>query len=139
MITGNFSLLTELAPDQVEQWYLGIYVDAIEWVEMPNTLGMALFSDGGIVGTKPYAASASYVNKMSDYCKGCHYDHKKRKGEKSCPLNSLYWRFMVKHRERLWQNPRVRMIYRSWDNMDEAEQQSILETANHYFRHVNSL
>lgn len=139
MITGNFSLLTELDPQQVEQWYLGIYIDAIEWVEMPNTRGMALFADGGIVGTKPYAASASYVNKMSDYCKGCHYDHKKRTGENACPFNSLYWRFMVKHRERLWQNPRVRMIYGSWDNMDEAEQHSILETANHYFRHVNSL
>src|SRR5690606_14347543 len=80
MVIGNFCLLTEIEPNQVDEWYLGVYVDAIEWVEMPNTRGMALFADGGIVGTKPYAASGSYINKMSDYCSGCHYKIKERSG-----------------------------------------------------------
>ncbi|MDF5689229.1 cryptochrome/photolyase family protein, partial [Vibrio parahaemolyticus] len=139
MVTGNFCLLTEIDPDQVDEWYLGIYVDAIEWVEMPNTRGMALFADGGIVGTKPYAASGSYINKMSDYCKGCHYDNKARSGEGSCPFNSLYWRFMNKHDKRLAANPRIGMIFRSWDNMEEQQRQAILDTAEHYMENLESL
>ncbi|ARV75117.1 cryptochrome/photolyase family protein [Vibrio campbellii] len=139
MVTGNFCLLTEIDPDQVDEWYLGIYVDAIEWVEMPNTRGMALFADGGIVGTKPYAASGSYINKMSDYCKGCHYDNKARSGEGSCPFNSLYWRFMNKHDKRLATNPRIGMIFRSWDNMEEQQRQAILDTAEHYIENVENL
>ena len=139
MVTGNFCLLTEIDPDQVDEWYLGIYVDALEWVEMPNTRGMALFADGGIVGTKPYAASGSYINRMSDYCKGCHYDVKGKSGSNACPLNSLYWRFMHKHRELLAQNPRVGMIYRSWDNLDSNVQAQILQKAEFYLGHLNEL
>lgn len=139
MVTGNFCLLTEINPDQVDEWYLGIYVDAIEWVEMPNTRGMALFADGGIVGTKPYAASGSYINKMSDYCKNCHYDNKARSGEGSCPFNSLYWRFMHKHEKRLTRNPRIGMIFRSWDNMEESQRQAILDTAERYISDLESL
>ncbi|MDV6252218.1 cryptochrome/photolyase family protein [Vibrio sp. EA2] len=139
MITGNFCLLTEIDPDQVDEWYLGIYVDAIEWVEMPNTRGMALFADGGIVGTKPYAASGSYINKMSDYCKNCHYDNKSRSGEGSCPFNSLYWRFMHKHEKRLASNPRIGMIFRSWDNMEESQRQAILDTADQYISDLENL
>ncbi|MCC5487720.1 cryptochrome/photolyase family protein [Vibrio lentus] len=139
MITGNFCLITGIAPDQVDSWYLGIYVDAIEWVEMPNTRGMALFADGGIVGTKPYSASGSYINRMSDYCKGCHYQIKKRSGESSCPFNSLYWRFMNKHREALNRNPRMGMLCRSWDNMDEQDQQAILDTAEQRLTNLESL
>lgn len=139
MVTGNFCLLTEVDPDQVEQWYLGIYVDAIEWVEMPNTRGMALFADGGIVGTKPYAASGSYINKMSDYCKNCYYDNKARSGEGSCPFNSLYWRFMHKHDKRLAKNPRTGMIFRSWDNMEQPQRQAILDTAERYISDLENL
>ncbi|NVC94446.1 cryptochrome/photolyase family protein [Vibrio natriegens] len=139
MITGNFCLLTEIEPDQVDEWYLGIYVDAIEWVEMPNTRGMALFADGGIVGTKPYAASGSYINKMSDYCKSCHYDNKARSGDGSCPFNSLYWRFMHKHEKRLTRNPRIGMIFRSWDNMEESQRQAILDTAEQYISDLENL
>ncbi|MCG9552596.1 cryptochrome/photolyase family protein [Vibrio sp. Isolate31] len=139
MVTGNFCLITGIAPDQVDSWYLGIYVDAIEWVEMPNTRGMALFADGGIVGTKPYSASGSYINRMSDYCKGCHYHIKERSGESSCPFNSLYWRFMNKHRDALNQNPRMGMLYRSWDNMDEQEQQAILYTAEQRLMNLENL
>ncbi|MGP8308705.1 cryptochrome/photolyase family protein [Vibrio sp. YIC-376] len=139
MVTGNFCLLTEIDPDQVDEWYLGIYVDAIEWVEMPNTRGMALFADGGIVGTKPYAASGSYINKMSDYCKSCQYDNKARSGEGSCPFNSLYWRFMYKHEKRLVSNPRIGMIFRSWDNMEESQRQAILDTAERYIADLENL
>ncbi len=139
MVTGNFCLLSDIDPKQVEAWYLGIYVDAIEWVEMPNTRGMALFADGGIVGTKPYAASGAYINRMSDYCKGCYYDHKQKVGERACPLNSLYWRFMHTHREMLSRNPRIGVIYRSWDNLDEPTQESILATANDYLERIEQL
>ncbi|NOI95444.1 MULTISPECIES: cryptochrome/photolyase family protein [Vibrio] len=139
MVTGNFCLITGIAPDQVDSWYLGIYVDAIEWVEMPNTRGMALFADGGIVGTKPYSASGSYINRMSDYCKGCHYKIKERTGESSCPFNSLYWRFMNQHRDALNRNPRMGMLYRSWDNMDEQEQQAILDTAEQRLTNLENL
>jgi deoxyribodipyrimidine photolyase-related protein len=139
MVTGNFSLIAELNPDQVDEWYLGIYIDAVQWVEMPNTRGMALFADGGIVGTKPYAASGAYINKMSDYCKGCHYNVKSRSDEDACPFNSLYWRFMTKHREQLTRNPRMGMIYRSWDNMDEQEQENTLKRAENYLEHLEDL
>ncbi|QXO18200.1 MULTISPECIES: cryptochrome/photolyase family protein [Vibrio] len=139
MVTGNFCLLTGIDPNQVDEWYLGIYVDAIEWVEMPNTRGMALFADGGIVGTKPYAASGSYINKMSDYCKSCHYDHKARSGARSCPFNSLYWRFMDKHAKRLATNPRTGMIFRSWDNMDPQQRTTILDTAASHLANLEQL
>ena len=93
MITGNFALLAGIHPDEVDGWYLGIYMDAIEWVEITNTRGMSQFADGGIVGTKPYVSSATYINKMSSYCTGCFYDKAKKTGDKACPFNSLYWNF----------------------------------------------
>lgn len=139
MMTANFCLLTEIEPSQVEDWYLGIYIDAIEWVEMPNTRGMGLFADGGIVGTKPYAASGAYVNKMSDYCVHCHYEVKTKVGDKACPLNSLYWYFMDKHSARLATHPRTRMIFRSWDNMAPEARQKILEQARYYLEHIEDL
>jgi len=97
MVIGNFALLFGANPREVENWYLGVYIDALEWVEITNTLGMSQFADGGIVGTKPYVSSANYINKMSNYCKGCHYNHKERVGEKACPFNSLYWNFHLQH------------------------------------------
>ncbi|USD67325.1 cryptochrome/photolyase family protein [Vibrio sp. SCSIO 43136] len=139
MVTGNFCMLTEIDPSQVDAWYLGIYIDAIEWVEMPNTRGMALFADDGIIATKPYAASGAYINRMSDYCQGCQYDIKVKSGPRSCPFNSLYWRFMDKHQKRLAVNPRIGMIYRSWDNMSEEQRQAVLDTANHYLDNLESL
>ena len=88
MVTGNFAMLTGIDPHQLDQWYLGIYIDAIEWVEMPNTRGMSQFADGGLIATKPYAASGSYINKMSDHCKDCYYSVKERFTEQACPFNS---------------------------------------------------
>ena len=90
MITGNFALLAQVHPDAVDQWYLGIYADAIEWVQITNTRGMSQWADGGIVATKPYVSAAAYIHKMSNYCEGCVYDRKKRLGDDACPFNSLY-------------------------------------------------
>lgn len=122
MVTGNFCLLAGIAPAQVDDWYLGIYIDAIEWVEMPNTRGMTQYADGGLLATKPYAASGNYINKMSDYCSECEYDPKLKTERHACPLNSLYWHFLHRHRDKLGNNPRVGMIYRNWDNNPQQEQ-----------------
>lgn len=127
MVTGNFCLLTGISPDEVDEWYLGIYIDAIEWVELPNTRGMTQYADGGIIATKPYCASGNYINKMSDYCKNCFYSVKEKTGEKACPLNSLYWTFMDKHRDTLEKNPRIGMTYRTWDKMDAINKDAILK------------
>jgi deoxyribodipyrimidine photolyase-related protein len=109
MLTGNFALLAGIDPAQVDEWYLAVYADAYEWVEMPNTRGMALFADGGIVGSKPYAASGAYINKMSDYCGGCFYDVKDATGPRACPFNALYWDFIARHTERFAGNARMAM------------------------------
>ena len=139
MIIGNFCLLTGIDPNEVDQWYLGVYIDAIEWVEMPNTRGMSQFADDAIIATKPYAASGNYINKMSDYCKNCHYDVKQKIGEKACPYNSLYWQFMDKHRALLEKNPRIGMVYRNWDKQTPQLQQQTLAQANYYLTHINEL
>ncbi len=129
MITGNFCLLTGIDPKQVDAWYLGIYIDAIEWVEMPNTRGMSQFADGGLIATKPYAAGGNYINKMSDYCKNCHYKIKEKTGETACPFNSLYWGFMIKHKEEFEKNPRIGMIYHNWGKQEQDTQQAVLKRA----------
>ena len=117
MITGNFALLAGLDPAEVDEWYLIVYADAYEWVEMPNTRGMALFADGGIVGSKPYAASGAYINRMSDYCRSCHYDVKDAVGERACPFNALYWDFMARHAGRFAGNNRMAMPLRTMEKM----------------------
>ncbi|MBT8149368.1 MAG: cryptochrome/photolyase family protein, partial [Pseudomonadales bacterium] len=139
MITGNFCLLTGIAPEQVDAWYLGIYIDAIEWVELPNTRGMSQFADGGLVATKPYAAGGNYINKMSDYCKNCHYNIKDKTSHQGCPFNSLYWGFMIRHRKRLASNPRIGMVYRSWDKQDVKVQQDTLARAQWCVEHLEEL
>lgn len=139
MITGNFCLLTGIEPDQVDAWYLGIYVDAIEWVELPNTRGMSQFADGGIVGSKAYAASGNYVNKMSDYCSDCKYKVKEITGEQACPMNALYWQFMVKHQEKFNNNPRNRMVYANWFKKTPEQQQLILEKAQQSLQDIENL
>lgn len=139
MITGNFALLTGIDPAQVDAWYLGIYIDAIEWVEMPNTRGMCQFADGGLVASKPYTASGAYINRMSDYCSDCHYKVKERTGEQACPFNSLYWHFMHRHREQFGKNPRIGMVYRNLDKMDAEQQQAILHHADRLLNNLNDL
>jgi len=139
MVTGNFALLLGVHPDEVDAWYLGIYIDALEWVEITNTRGMSQFADGGIVGTKPYVSSANYIHKMSNYCKGCYYDRKVRAGEKACPFNSLYWDFYDRNREQLAKNPRIGMAYRTWDKMDGEKRSALLEQAEYYKEHAETL
>ncbi len=125
MVTGNFALLTGLDAKQVQDWYLAVYSDAYEWVEMPNTLGMALFADGGIVASKPYAASGQYINKMSNFCKQCYYDVKDITGAKACPFNALYWNFLQRHREQFRKNPRLSFMYATWDKFDTTKKDAI--------------
>lgn len=139
MVTGNFALLAGIDPDQLDAWYLGIYIDAIEWVEITNTRGMSQFADGGIVGTKPYVSSASYMHKMGHHCAGCRYDHKKKVGEDACPFNSLYWHFLDRHRDRLAKNHRMSMMYRVWDRMDRTDKQDIIAQAEHHLEHLEEL
>jgi len=111
MITGNYLLLTQTNPDEVDDWYLGIYIDALEWVQLPNTRGMSQFADGGMIATKPYVSSGSYINKMSNYCTDCKYNPKERLGESACPFNSLYWNFLDDKRSQLANNFRMKMMY----------------------------
>ncbi|WP_043363212.1 cryptochrome/photolyase family protein [Belnapia sp. F-4-1] len=109
MVTGNFALLAGLDPAQVNEWYMAVYADAYEWVELPNTHGMALHADGGVIASKPYAASGAYINRMSDYCRLCAYDPKAATGPEACPMNALYWDFVARHERRFAGNPRMAM------------------------------
>jgi deoxyribodipyrimidine photolyase-related protein len=127
MVIGNFALLAGLSPQQLHQWYLGIYIDAFEWVELPNTLGMSQYADGGLLATKPYISSAAYIDRMSDYCKGCYYDKKKRVGERACPYNALYWDFLDRNRERLEGNHRMAMMYKQLQRISEEDLDAIRE------------
>ncbi len=133
MVTGNFALLAGLHPDEVDEWYLTVYADAYEWVEMPNTRGMALFADGGVVGSKPYAASGAYINRMSDYCRSCHYDVTDAIGPRACPFNFLYWDFMARHAERFAGNPRMAMPLRNLERMPGSRLDSIRAKAMEFF------
>lgn len=139
MITGNFALLAGVHPDQVDNWYLGIYIDAVQWVEIVNTRGMSQFADGGMVATKPYVSSANYIRKMSDYCDNCHYQWRKNTGDRSCPFNSFYWAFLHRHRQQLANNPRVAMMFRTWDRMKEDKQRELLTQAETYQTALNAL
>jgi deoxyribodipyrimidine photolyase-related protein len=113
MVTGNFALLAGIAPAAIEEWYLAVYADAFEWVELPNTHGMAVFADGGVLASKPYAASGKYIDRMSDYCGSCAYDVAASSGPKACPFNLLYWDFLMRNASRLERNPRLAMAYRT--------------------------
>lgn len=139
MVTGNFAALIGATPDEVDAWYLGIYMDAIEWVEITNTRGMSQFADGGLVGTKPYVASANYMHKMGEYCGNCKYDRKEKHSSNACPLNSLYWNFYDKNREKLKGNNRVSMMFRILDKMDAEEQAKTLEKAQYYLENIENL
>ncbi|UCH39119.1 MAG: cryptochrome/photolyase family protein [Gammaproteobacteria bacterium] len=139
MIIGNFCLLAGVDPAQVDAWYLGVYIDAIEWVEMPNTRGMSQFADGGLIATKPYSAGGNYINRMSDYCKHCDYDVRQKSNDSACPFNSLYWAFMIRHREQLAANPRIGVIYRSWDRQGPKTQEATLSRADWCLQHLEDL
>ncbi len=130
MVIGNFTLLTQIHPDEVDNWYLGVYIDAIEWVEMPNTRGMSQYADGGIIATKPYVSSGSYINKMSNNCSKCFYNVKEKFGEKACPFNTLYWNFLDEKRDYFKGNQRMAMMMNLLNKMNPEELYKIKVKAN---------
>lgn len=125
MVTGNFALLAGIVPGQLCDWYLAVYMDAFDWVELPNVLGMVLHADGGYLGSKPYCASGQYIKRMSDYCQGCAYKVSESTTDDACPFNALYWHFLIRHREQLQGNPRMGMVYKNLARMDEGKQQAL--------------
>lgn len=129
MITGNFALLSGLSVEDVTDWYLAVYADAYEWVELPNTLGMALFADGGVLASKPYAASGAYINRMSDYCKHCAYNVKHTTQPDACPFNALYWDFLQRNQPHLASNPRLALAFANWQKRSESDKTAILAKA----------
>ena len=132
MITGTFGLLAGIDPHQLHIWYLEVYADAYEWVEVPNTIGMSQYADGGLLASKPYAASGNYINKMSDYCRHCRYNVKAKTGEDACPFNALYWDFLARNEEQLRGNRRLAMPYRNWDRMEPESQREIRDSASRF-------
>lgn len=122
MVTGNFALLSGIDPQALHQWYLAVYADAYEWVELPNTIGMSQFADGGLLASKPYAASGAYIDRMSDYCGSCRYSVKMKEGPDACPFNILFWDFVARHKDRLARNPRMAQMERTWDQFDTGRQ-----------------
>jgi deoxyribodipyrimidine photolyase-related protein len=125
MVLGNFALLAGIDPKEVNEWFLIVYADAYEWVELPNVSGMILFADGGYLASKPYAAGGSYINKMSDYCKSCSYKVTKKNGMDACPFNYLYWDFLDRNREKLAGNHRIGMMYKTFDRMGEEKKNTV--------------
>ncbi|WP_295529166.1 cryptochrome/photolyase family protein [Novosphingobium sp. Chol11] len=136
MVTGNFALLAGIDPHAVHEWYLAVYADAYEWVELPNTMGMSQFADGGLLASKPYAASGAYIDRMSDYCKGCAFDVKAKNGPKACPFNYLYWDFLVRHDARLRGNPRMAQMYRTYDKLADDRKTAIAEDSARFLASI---
>ena len=136
MVTGNLALLAGLNPAEVNEWYLIVFADAYEWVELPNVHGMALHADGGLMGSKPYAASGAYINRMSDYCRGCAYDVRDAAGEGACPFNSLYWDFLARHQARFAANPRLRPALRALEGMPAERLSAIRARAARWLREI---
>lgn len=132
MVTGNFALLIGVEPRQIHEWYLSVYADAFEWVELPNTLGMSQFADGGMLASKPYASSGAYIDRMSDYCSTCRYKVKEKAGPNACPFNYLYWDFIARHQKRFAGNPRMAMIVRSYQGFSDARKREIADDAERF-------
>ena len=129
MVTGLFALLYGVDPHQVHEWYLAVYVDAVEWVELPNTLGMSQYGDGGLMASKPYVASGKYIQRMSNYCTGCKYDPAQATGEKACPFTTLYWDYLLQHEVRLRGNQRMAMQLKNLGRLSAEQRGEIQEQA----------
>ncbi len=134
MVTGNFAMLLGVIPEQICDWYLAVYADAFEWVELPNVLGMSQYADGGVFATKPYAASGNYINKMSNHCKHCVYDVKKKLEKDACPFNDLYWAFLIANRKKLESNPRMGFAFKHVNNMNETTQKLYVKRRQEYVK-----
>ena len=139
MITGNFAMLAGVRPADIHRWYLEVYVDAFEWVELPNVIGMSQFADGGFLGSKPYAAGGNYINRMSDYCGGCRFDVKKKTGEGACPFNALYWDFLDRNAPLLRGNQRLGPVYAAWGKMSGEQQKAYRTSAGEYLAGLDAL
>ncbi|PCF94174.1 cryptochrome/photolyase family protein [Vreelandella nigrificans] len=138
MVTGNFALLCGIKPEALCDWYLAVYADACEWVELPNTLGMVLHADGGLMGSKPYCASGKYIDKMSDHCQHCRYTPKQVTGPNACPFNSLYWYFLETNAERLNRNPRMKLIYGTLSRMKEDKRDAMRKQAKAFLSRLDT-
>ncbi len=136
MVTGNFALVAGIHPRALSDWYLGMYVDAIDWVTLPNTLGMVMHADGGVVGTKPYAASGRYIERMSNHCAACPYDPGRRHGEGACPFTVFYWDFLLRHESRFEGNRRMVMMYKHVERMSSEEKSAIRASASRLRREL---
>ena len=137
MVTGNLALLLGVAPDAINEWYLIVYADAYEWVELPNVHGMAIWADGGVLGSKPYAASGAYINRMSNYCGTCRYKVSKRTGDDACPFNYLYWDFIIRNEAKLRPNPRMGMVFRNLDKKDPDEVKDLKASAKKFRKAIS--
>ncbi|OHV12718.1 cryptochrome/photolyase family protein [Kushneria phosphatilytica] len=137
MVTGNFALLCGVKPEALCDWYLAVYADAHEWVELPNTLGMVLHADGGYLGSKPYCASGKYIDRMSDHCRHCHYDVKQTTGDNACPFNSLYWDFLERHERELAKNHRMKLIYGSLHRMSDERRRAQRDKARQILEEIH--
>lgn len=139
MIVGNFSLLAGVHPDELDLWFLGIYIDAFEWVEITNTRGMSQYADGGWIATKPYVSSANYINKMGDYCQNCSYNYKTKTDSDSCPFNALYWDFFDRHRNKLSKNFRLGMVYRTYEKIKDSQKVQLKDRAQFILQNLEAL
>ncbi|MCP4821225.1 MAG: cryptochrome/photolyase family protein [Shimia sp.] len=138
MVIGNFALLAGLSPEEINEWFLIVYADAFEWVELPNVTGMILFADGGVLASKPYAASGAYINRMSNYCSGCRYKVSVKNGPDACPFNYLYWDFMDRHKDRLGSNPRLGMPYRNLARMSDEKRHAVQADAARFLANLDA-
>jgi deoxyribodipyrimidine photolyase-related protein len=139
MVTGNFALLAELSPQQVSDWYLAVYVDAVEWVELPNVAGMALHALGNRFTSKPYISSGAYIKRQSNYCSGCRYDPAQRLGERACPFTTLYWNFIDKHEATLVGNPRTALMAKNITRLSSEERADIRVLAADMLERIDTL
>jgi len=139
MVTGNFALLLGVVPREICDWYLAVYADAFDWVELPNTLGMVMFADGGLLASKPYAASGKYIQRQGSHCSNCRYKVAERTGQDACPFNALYWDFLMRHADKLGGNPRMRMMVRNVERLAPAERTAITQRADWIRAHIEAL
>lgn len=139
MVTGMFGILAEINPREVEAWYLAVYVDAVEWVELPNVTGMALYANGGRFTSKPYVASGAYIKRMSNYCNGCKYKPELKTGETACPTTTLYWHFLIKHYATFSRNPRTALMAKNVDRFSEADKLEVQARAQYLFQHIDNI
>ena len=137
MVLGNFALLAGLSPKDVNEWFMIVYADAYEWVELPNVSGMALYADGGVLASKPYASGGAYIERMSNYCRSCYYNVKQKTGEQACPFNYLYWDFLIRHQDRLSSNARMGMMYRTLSKMTDEKRATILADSQRFLSELS--